>query len=415
MPSAVLWFTIMTIVAALCADPDNLRLRSADLAVALTSAFEICSYVSSQYRANSVGGVAIVTAACLGYFFVRVTLGELRQVAAVAGLVGVGGAWLGARGIGQFLERSERLREAGLPDLIAFRATLMAPPAPWVPGEWFTLVLLTLCFALSFSVYLWLTHETLVAVCTLLLPAVLVTTLVLSLSRAAFGSVVLLCCTIPLLMIVYRVIPARQGSWILCSLLSALVLLLVCLRSVYPDVISAYTGGHTSQVRSGQGRVEIWERSLVLVRAHPVWGVGNSNAGLFLLSTAEQDDTTGFASRTFSLPVEVLVEKGIAGALLYGTLIFLLCSKFFLFMRASMQRVAELESATTAIRRRANAASVKELRAQMGMQCCFAAGVIAVLCRELTYASLMEHAVTLALFAILAALIVSIDGHEQCA
>ena len=42
-----------------------------------------------------------------------------------------------------------------------------------------------------------------------------------------------------------------------------------------------------------------------------------------------------------------------------------------------------------------------------GMTCCFAAGIVAVLFRELTYSSLFEHAATAMLFAMLLALLVS--------
>jgi general stress protein CsbA len=38
------------------------------------------------------------------------------------------------------------------------------------------------------------------------------------------------------------------------------------------------------------------------------------------------------------------------------------------------------------------------------MKCCFAADMLAVLFRELTYSSLLEHALTLVLFSALAAL-----------
>jgi len=40
------------------------------------------------------------------------------------------------------------------------------------------------------------------------------------------------------------------------------------------------------------------------MRGHPWWGVGSSNAALFLLSSASEEETAGFASRAFSLPVQ---------------------------------------------------------------------------------------------------------------
>ena len=50
--------------------------------------------------------------------------------------------------------------------------------------------------------------------------------------------------------------------------------------------------------------------------------------------------------------------------------------------------------------------SAQTARESKAMLCCFAAGVIAVLFRELTYSSLLEHAATAMLFVMCLALLV---------
>jgi hypothetical protein len=55
---------------------------------------------------------------------------------------------------------------------------------------------------------------------------------------------------------------------------------------------------------------------------------------------------------------------------------------------------------------------VQTMRAELpgrdkAMACCFAAGLVAVLFRELTYSSVLEHTVTLALAMTLSALVVT--------
>jgi O-antigen ligase len=94
-----------------------------------------------------------------------------------------------------------------------------------------------------------------------------------------------------------------------------------------------------------------------------------------LTAEASADDTAGFASRTFSLPLQILTEQGIVGALAWMFLLSGVAWKLHRRLRDSSVDVA--------------------IRA---MQATFGAGVAAVLVREFTYSSLFEHGVTLFLF-----------------
>ncbi len=192
------------------------------------------------------------------------------------------------------------------------------------------------------------------------------------------------------------------------SVLAALLLILVTESALFPGVWEAYAKGHISQTRSTQGRLEIWNRSYEVIRAHPIWGVGSGNAALALTSTAEQEETTGFASRTFSLPIQMLVEKGIIGFLAYATFLFLLAREFVRTMRSSPPGSAPSNGSTSSrdTSKQPNASRQDDSERANGYKAmvgCFAAGLVAVLFRELTYSSLMEHNLTLVLFATLSA------------
>lgn len=387
-------------------------MRAADWSMGLLVAYEIPSVTLSQYWSNGVRTALIVAISALIYFTVRLTIRESRQTALLGGLLGTGGAWLAFAGLRQVIANAQRLGGVGLTDFVAFRSNLMSPPIPWVLGEWLTLLLLVLPFACALPVYLWWTKRGLLAVITLIAPLLIAATLTISLSRATFGSLVLFCVAACVLMALCQTISIRRSSLLLAASLGTLVLILTCIYPLYRGVFEAYAGKHTSQVRSGQGRIGIWSRSLELVRAHPLFGVGSSNAGLFLLSTADQEETTGFASRTFSLPVQVLVEKGGIGFLLYTTFLFIVGREFFLAVRSSRQRAAVIETAPSKRSSRRRKISMEpsvadQASAEVAMQCCFAAGLIAVLYRELTYSSVMEHALTLVLVTTLAALVCS--------
>jgi O-antigen ligase len=147
-------------------------------------------------------------------------------------------------------------------------------------------------------------------------------------------------------------------------------------------VLKAYAGGHTSQARSTEGRLAIWKRSAEVFKQSPLWGVGSGNAPLFLTSSADQEETTGFASRTFSLPVQLLTEKGVIGTAVYLAVLVL----------AGLAAHRKLRSPKVSLQMK-------------GLTCCLLAGVIAVLFRELTYSSLLEHAATAMLFAMSLALL----------
>ena len=215
-------------------------------------------------------------------------------------------------------------------------------------------------------------------------PIPIVAALLLSCSRAVFWAMVVLLVTAIGMAALYKVIRARVALATAAAALCLLGAVLLVDNAMYPGIAKAYTGSQTSQVRSTEGRLAIWKRSAEVFRLAPVWGVGSGNAPLFLESSADAEETTGFASRTFSLPIQLLTEKGVIGTGIYLALLVLAG-------RAAHRRLR----------------SAKTPREGKGMLCCIAAGVIAVLFRELTYSSLLEHAATAMLFAIGLALLVS--------
>lgn len=229
-------------------------------------------------------------------------------------------------------------------------------------GEWLTILLLTLPFACVLALWLWSKGRMRWATAACVFAISIAAALCLSCSRAVFWSVVLFCLLAPGLAAVYRLVPVRIALLLGLVAVGVLGLMVAVENAAYPGIAQAYMGGHSSQVRSTEGRIAIWKRSLDLLREHPTWGVGAGNSPLYLNSTSDQDETVGFASRTFSLPLQLLTEKGIVGFLLYGAV--------FSLAGWEMHRRRDL------------------------LACCLFAGLVAVLARELTYSSLLEHPVT---------------------
>jgi O-antigen ligase len=359
------------------------RMLAPDWAALTLAAYEIPSLLLSQYRANSVLMSWTMLLAVLVYFAVRLTILKAPQKALFSALVASGGVWLALSAIGGFRENAQRLQSAGLADPVAFRARLIPAPATYVVGEWLTVPLLLLPFACALPAYLWQSGRNRLAALACAAPLAIAAALTLSCSRAVFWSMAVFCVALCAALAASRVTSIRVSLALLGPALLALVIVPACENAAYPGIASAYVGANASQTRSTEGRVGIWKRTADIVRAHPLWGVGSSNTALALASTGGQEDTAGMASRAFSLPAQVLAEKGIVGFLLYAAFLLLVGRTFVQTMRA------ELPGRDKA------------------MACCFAAGLVAVLFRELTYSSVLEHTVTLALAMTLSALVVT--------
>jgi O-antigen ligase len=380
--SILFWLSAAILVAVGLGRTAALRLRLLDCAVLAVGTYEIPSLTMSRYSANSVAAARVVCAAALLYFLARLAARTAHGIVVVSALVGAGGIALGWTALSQFGEHASALRAAGLSGIVAFRSRLILVPAPWILGEWFTLVLLTLPFALAVAAFFWLGRNRIAAVGAALFTLAIAAALLLSCSRAVAGGVLVLFGSISVLAAAYRVMRIKAALILTAGALCALGCVLTAENALYPGIAEAYTGRHTSQVRSTEGRLAIWKRSADVFRLSPLWGVGSGNAPLFLTSTADQEETTGFASRTYSLPIQLLTEKGALGAALYLALLVM----------AGAAAHRKLRSPNTS--------------AQMkGMTCCLAGGAIAVLFRELTYSSLLEHAATAMLFAMCLALI----------
>jgi len=277
-----------------------------DWAALALLAFEIPSLWFSQDRANSIGTAEVVALSVAVYFALRWLIRASLPAALLAALVGLGGAGLASFGIWQFADRAKQLSAVGLTDLVAFRSRFMHLLPGWVPGECFTALLLTLPFAVAAGVYAGFRSSqvsksrpgaprVVVAVLAFLPPALIAAALLLSLSRAVFWSTIFFFIAACGLMAAYSVVRLRTASLLLAGSLGVLLAIMACETALYPGVFQAYAGRHASQVRSTEGRIGIWTRSLESTRGHRLWGVGSSNAALFLLSSANEEETTGFA------------------------------------------------------------------------------------------------------------------------
>ena len=212
MPNIGLLLPVGVLLSALFATKDKLLLRAVDWAVLALALLDVPSVVFSQYRANSSGASAIILTSALVYLAVRLTIQTAAQVAAFCGILGLSEAALSIFGLGQFHANETALADAGLTDLVAFRSRLILPPANWVLGEWFTLLLLTLPFSCAPSAYFWRSGKRWFAAISLCAPLLIAAALTLSCWHAVFGSMVVFCAAVCAAMMLSRIISVRTAG-----------------------------------------------------------------------------------------------------------------------------------------------------------------------------------------------------------
>jgi len=381
------------------------HMHALDWSVLLIVAVELLSFMFSQYQANSIRTAVAVTLAAATFFAVRIAIRTKQQMALLCLALTLGGLCIALSTIHQFAESASVLRGVGLHNLLAFRSQLVLAPSRWVTGEWFTLLMLTLPFACALqflsSPLAWATPFSLI-------PALVISAaLMLSLSRSIFWSTIIFCFSACGLMAFSHVFSLRTSLAILAISLLILLIILLCESALYPSIFRSYDSQQTSQIRSTYGRLAIWHQSIRLFLEHPIWGVGSSNAGLELTSL-QDPESIGAITNTFSFPLEILVEKGAVGFLAYVAFLTTLSRKAFVILRPqSCTRSRFTQSRTRTGNNfppRKETSGPLHLASPKALICCFGAGLIALSSRELVYASVLQHASTVIMVAILSAL-----------
>lgn len=267
---------VLAVVALL---GEKVPLLPPDWAIVMLLLYEIPSLTFSRYASSGLLSARVVCGATICYFLVRLSARTASQIAAVSFLAGTGGAALAWFALTQAGEHIAGLQAIGFSDVVAFRWRLIVPPPPWVAGEWFTLLLLTLPFAFAMIAFCCLRRRRVLSLLAAAVPIPIIAALLLSCSRAVFWAVVVLLVTAVGLAALYRVISAKVALALAAVALCMPGVVLCADNAVYPGIARAYTGSQTSQVRSTEGRLAIWKRSVEVFRLSPVWGVGSGENG----------------------------------------------------------------------------------------------------------------------------------------
>jgi hypothetical protein len=345
-----------------------------DWGILLVTAFEIPSLAMSYYRENSSYWSAGLLFAVVVYFLIRMSLRSHGQAVVLSMVFTVFGVLISVPALSRFSTKLDGLHAAGFRGVVPFREKL-AIGSGYVGGEWFTIILLTAPYALLLATLAFSKRRRLLGVFATVPVVVIATELAATCSRAVFSAFVVGLVVLTATSVAYRLISWKTGSTLLASSLLVLALILLIGNVALPGLASCYVARDTSQSRSAEGRVVIWRSAIDSTHESRLWGIGSGNAGFLLASHAEGNASTAFAARTFSLPVEILVEKGVVGAACYGILILAVLFELHRTLRMQGLDISARWIAVVAF-----------------------SGIVMGLFRDLTYSSLTAHRITFALF-----------------
>lgn len=337
-----------------------LRLDFMDVSISVVALVEIATYYMSSYRANSFPHLIEVLALTTFYYLIKLNVKYEYQRTVLYSVIAILGLLLSCLAITVFIVKLGQLESAGFSDPTEFRHLLnFAGP---LIGEIVTLYLMLLPFPfimflrnkeMSATTWLWL-----VPALTLLLA------IAISFSRGAYVAIVAFFITCNTLLYIYRLVPLTR--LIKINTLLGCVLLLTLTPVIKPIVSTLNMFGTPSQVRSVEGRKDLWQQSLEIVKDHPVCGIGAYNFPIHYMAYKAQDEDSPFVGRTFNFILQLLVEKGLLGLLAY-------CLLFLAFYYASYRKMLQ--------------SSLLHQRTAILL----VAACTSVFIRDLTYSSMLSH------------------------
>jgi O-antigen ligase len=331
-----------------------------DLSVLLVALAEVISYATSTYPPNSIYWVAESLFVLIFYCLIRVNVVHDYQRVALYLLLTSLAFWASSRAIYSFLGHYGRLNEMGFSDQTGFNNLFgLVGPAGYATGERVTLFVLLLPFPLI----LFLTFkEKLMSIRWLLLCPLITLLLALSVTflRGVYAAVLFFLVGASILLYKHRVVSV--GKIILFNFVFAVVVSAFLSPLAKPVLTTAAMFEIPSQVRSFEGRIELWRGSLELVRRHPWTGSGAFNFPLEYVAGSEA--RPAFGASAFNYFLQILVDKGVIGLAAY--LLFL-----FAFFKTSIR-----------------SCNLAENRLHKTAAILLMIGVGAVLVRDLTYSSM---------------------------
>ncbi len=351
---------VVLVVLAMLARGGRLRtaLRPgwAGTALLIVIAVETIGVLASTYAHNSIRFLTGLYLLGVVYFLARNTCHRVEYRRFYHMAMSLLGAALAIVFVWNALTKIPDLRSLGLEDLARFK-NLIPPVAGGAVAETVTVLLSLLPFTV---VLLWIPGD--LKLLWAASSVLSVVAILLTLSRGGYIALV----AFVVLSAAYLCVGAGRRRGQRRALLALAGLLLASAAGAVLRTFRIVDSA--SHSRSIDGRFRIWGRAAEMVESRPLFGVGASNFALANVAFGAKSDGVPFAAQPFNIVLEVLVERGVIGAIGYLWLVFSFFAVSIQAMRRSPDRVTRDAAALLAI------------------------GFFTVLVRDGTYSSMISNA-----------------------
>ena len=331
--------------------------------------YEVVSFQFSAYQANSILFLRdfLIILCCL--FLIDKLLRSEKYRTYFVVFVSLMAGLLALFNIPIFFFRYIEAGIYGFDDFTQFRFLYM--PLGLFSNEWVTTLFCFLPFPLIGLFLLW--RKKIVRYGFLLIVGLIVFNIFISFSRSGFLAFLLFSGLLNLFLYVNRILPIKKillgnTALILFSFLFALFFSESVRSSVYQT---------NSHQRSTEGRFKQWEEVSTLTYKYPAWGIGSKNYALLGRQSQQADLENSFRGRLNNIYIQLIIEKGGIGALLWLSVIGILIFRLFQQMR-----------------------NEKKLP-DKAVNCILLSAVLAILFREIFFSTLLYNNGVLLLFFVL--------------
>jgi O-antigen ligase len=221
------------------------------------------------------------------------------------------GTILGLISIVEFIIFHYNITQLGIVDMVDFK--FMFQPVNIVLNEWVEIFILLL----PFSVINFLKFQDNKILRSISIFSIIISILciLISFSRGAYLSLLIFFILASRLLIMFHVINIKR----IISLNIAVILISLYFALPYyvPVLTTASIFKTTSQKRSYEGRKDIYSTGIAIFKDNKILGIGANNFAIVNNTYQEKKIDTGFTSRVNNLILQILIEKGIIGFILY--------------------------------------------------------------------------------------------------
>ncbi len=287
------------------------HIRRIDFLMLLIFFTEIIIYLNSSYQANTIFFIYKIIAILLIYVVYHLVIDSQNIQNIFFTAVSIYGIILGIGTLFFFLTFQFNVKYEGFQDITNFRS--LYHPFGSLSNDWTAILLLFLPF-IGISLFAFFKHEYLKFV----FGAgffIVCFGIILSFSRGAYLAVLTFLLFLFILLLYFKIVKVKR--LLVYAMFTVIIFASMVFTVSQPVQTTVQISKTTSQVRSIEGRISTWNSSLSIIKQHWWFGVGSGNFPLKYVKAKNVAEDTYFTGRVSNSFLQLFIEKGIIGLLVY--------------------------------------------------------------------------------------------------